>query len=207
MHTQAIRAAVLLLALLFSTACNSQRATDVRPSCAARDSETFFFAGGTFGGGREDLLRRRWYSGQLGAMAEPSLSCGEVLETYRFTWLRSFHEPIAVRAWRTQDTFHLEAVVLDGPGGQEQPQVVSKRISRTLSASEWARIEDALIEIGFWRLATSDDAMGLDGAQWIIEGRDGRYHVVDRWNGADGVQEAGRVFLEVAGLSDVEPIY
>ncbi len=40
--------------------------------------------------------------------------------------------------------------------------------------------------VSFWNLPTlqpSDGTVGLDGAQWIIEGaKDGRYHVIDRWS-------------------------
>jgi hypothetical protein len=41
--------------------------------------------------------------------------------------------------------------------------------------------------MGFWDLPTTQsDQMGLDGAQWLLEGEeDGRYHAVDRWSGGD----------------------
>lgn len=139
-------------------------------------------------------------------MGEPSLSCGELDEAYRFTWLRTFHSPVAVRVWRTGDSYELQAVLLDGAGGYE-PGEVSRRINRRLTDEEWRRIKQVLEEISFWSLSTNNDVRGSDGAQWIIEGRDEGYHVVDRWSGNERMWEAGLVFLELAGLSDIQPIY
>jgi hypothetical protein len=45
--------------------------------------------------------------------------------------------------------------------------------------------------------------LGLDGAQWVIEGRRvDAYHVVDRWSPRGGpYRDAGLAFLQLAGLS------
>jgi hypothetical protein len=48
---------------------------------------------------------------------------------------------------------------------------------------------------------------------WVLElfdaeaRRDGRYHVVDRWSGGDGLKSVGGLFLDLAHLSDVGPVY
>lgn len=160
-----------------------------------------------------DLFVRRWYSGHLAAMEEPSLSCGvlEDTETYRFVWLRTFHNPVAVRIFRRGDRYGLEAVILDGAGGYE-PGQVSRRVTKELSPAQWRSVIAALDELQFWQMTTgTDDIIGNDGAQWIVEGRrDGRYHFVDRWGGAEGVEglaSVGRLFLDIADLHDVGPRY
>ena len=58
--------------------------------------------------------------------------------------------------------------------------------------------------IDFWRMPTLPlkGPPGLDGAQWIVEGRrGGDYHVVDRWTPREGVyRDAGLAFLKLAGI-------
>jgi hypothetical protein len=145
-------------------------------------------------------------------MEEPSLSCGPLQETeaYRFLWLRTFHNPIAVRVFRRGQDHRLEAVVLDGSGGYE-PGKVSRRITKELSRDQWQIVIARLKEVQLWQMPTrSDNFGGKDGAQWIVEARrDGRYHVVDRWSGTDqGLKSVGKLFLEFAGLlRDVGPVY
>jgi hypothetical protein len=144
----------------------------------------------------------------LTVMDEPSLSCGalEDTETYRVLWLRTFHNPIAVRVFRRDGNYGLEAVILDGKGGYA-PGNVSQRVSKELSHDQWQAMIAKLESVQFWRLTTRTDG-GLDGARWIVEARrDGRYHSVDRWSGTDGLESAGRLFLELADLSDVKPVY
>lgn len=195
----------IAVAIFGVAACGGVRARAPTAICPSNASNTYFFPSGAFRG-RVDEFTRTWYSHQLSAMGEPSLSCGASVEAYRFVWLRTFHNPVAVRVSQSGEAYELQAIVLDGAGGYD-PGQVSQRVSRRLTAAEWARVRHALDEIGFWDLPTSNDVMGFDGAEWIIEGRDGRYHVVERWGGNERVQEAGLVFLELAGLSDIQPIY
>jgi hypothetical protein len=143
-------------------------------------------------------------------MEEPSLSCGalESTETYRFLWLRSFRSPIAVRVFRRGDDYGLDAVILDGARGYE-PGHVSRRVTKELSRDQWRTVIARLEGVQLWQMATRSNVLpGTDGARWIVEARrDGRYHVVDRWNGTDGLESVGRLFLDLAGLGDVGRVY
>jgi hypothetical protein len=173
--------------------------------------ETLYFPAGTFSEDDErDLFSQTWYSQNLERMEEPVLSCAppEADETYRFLWLRTFHNPVAVRIFEQGNAYRLEAVVLDGAGGYD-PGHISRRISKEPSATEWQNVMAALEEVRFWQMPVKNlNVWGFDGAQWIIEAcHDGRYHVVDRWGGANGIQVVGQVFLNLAGLSDIEPVY
>jgi len=170
-----------------------------------------YFPDGIFSEDDEwDLFSQTWYSRNLERMEEPVLSCAtpEAGETYRFLWLRTFHNPVAVRIFEEGNTYRLEAVVLDGAGGYD-PGHISRRVSKEPSAAEWQNVMAALEEVLFWQMPVKNPGvMGFDGAQWIIEAcHDGRYHVVDRWGGANGIQAVGEIFLNLAGLSDIEPVY
>jgi hypothetical protein len=153
---------------------------------------------------RWDLFVRQWYSSYLAAMKEPPLSCGaqEITEAYRFLRLPSFFaDPVAVRIVRRGDDYSLEATVLDGRGA-ERPGRVSERVTKKLSREQWQVAMAELKDMQFWRMPTRDPHLpGTDGTRWIVEGRrDGRYHVVDRWEGTDGIGAlgTGTVFLDLA---------
>jgi hypothetical protein len=57
-------------------------------------------------------------------------------------------------------------------------------------------------------MPTSEEFRGTDGAQWIVEAlREGRYHVVDRWSGAEDLESVGKLFLDLAGFTNVGDVY
>ena len=78
-----------------------------------------------------------------------------------------------------------------------------QRVDRRLTKEEWDEMSATLKRIGFWSLSTelSGDGPGPDGSSWIIEGRAGAYHIVERWVGGEDTQEAGEKFLALAGIS------
>jgi hypothetical protein len=145
-----------------------------------------------------DLRPRRSMSEFLLRMEEPSLWCGvhEADEEYRLILSETWTDPRAIRVSRTGNEFVLNVVVLQGPGGFTRGPI-KQRYSRRLTASEWREITAAIDQLGFWRMTTSiDNLVGNDGTVWTLEGRrDGRYHYVGRWEGADGVEAAGRTFV------------
>jgi hypothetical protein len=183
-------------------------------ACPGSTSDSYHFPVGTF---REkysgaDKFARDWYSKHLMAMKEPSLSCGEVdySEAYRFLWLRNFHQPIAVRISRTGDAYTLRIVQTSGAGGY-RPGDVLRAETRTLTATQWQKLKVELKKANFWKEPTEpppDGIVGLDGAQWIFEGRFDDYHIVDRWSAEGPFRELGLVFIDLADLIDqVGPIY
>ena len=142
-------------------------------------------------------------------MKEPSLSCGvlEDTETYRFLWLRTFHNPVAVRVFRRVDDYGLEAVILDGAGGYD-PGHVASRVTQILSRDEWQMLITRLEEVKFWQLTTTGGDSGFDGARWIVEARrNEQYHIVDRWGPDSALGSVGRLFLNLAHLNAVGPVY
>src|SRR5262245_25566892 len=91
--------AMLVVAAVGSSAVLADHGVPVAESCP-ESPEVRYFPVGTFGS-RSDLFVREWYSKHLVAMKEPSLSCGvlEDTETYRFLWLSTWENPVAVRVF------------------------------------------------------------------------------------------------------------
>lgn len=157
-----------------------------------------------------------WYSRQLAAAKEVSLYEASHSEregtgrTVRFTWLRSFHHPIIVRAeWEAKGGVRLIAKELSGAGGYP-PGQVKKKLNRHLSEREIRGLQMALFQPPLFSRAPQicDTTFNVDGAQWIIESAFGQeYHFVDRWSPKDGeVRRVGLLMLELTGWN-VGPIY
>lgn len=150
----------------------------VLPSLA--HSETIYFPKGSEG----------WYSQHLTAMQEPSLfqnSTNQVIEQYRFLWLRTFHKPIAVRIWKDGTGISLRVVRLSGKGGYD-PGKIEYDTTTILTDEQWKKFLGLLQKSAFWDMPSKKvDEAGYDGAQWVLEGQaSGKYHVVDRWSPSDG---------------------
>lgn len=152
-----------------------------------------------------------WYSKHLTAMEEPSLaSPGSGQEGYRFLWLPSFQNSVAVRVWRSGNEALMSVKRLDGAGGYEPGELVVNRV-RPLSAREWDEFERLLGLACYWKLPTKARG-GLDGSRWILEGaKEGRYHVVDRWSPRGGSYREACLYLlkisEVSGEVPAENFY
>jgi len=137
-------------------------------------------------------FKNQWYSSQLQALKEPSLySLRNNLstESYRFLWLRTFHNPIAIRLdLRPDGTSDLIVKVASGAGGYN-PGVLREQRAQLISKEQTAAFLKRISDLRFWDAPNPvKEEGGEDGSQWIIEGlKAGRYHVVDRWSPSKGV--------------------
>lgn len=179
-------------------------ADGLRPVCPPAAAEDFFYPASVLEPSRPDLdeFVRGWYSAQLAAMREPSLSCNPGQDVYRFLWLRTFQHPIAVRITRSRQTAQLDFVELSGRGGYE-PGTVLRRVEKQIPVASLKRLDEALARADFWALpVNSPNDVGFDGSRWVIEGRRANtYHVVDRFTPRDGPFKAlGLLFLQLAGI-------
>jgi hypothetical protein len=200
--------AALLLTGVFAPPARAQPATGEDPwataACKDPSSDMFFFPEGSFGLKlpKLDLDRalRHWYSGHLRAMAEPSLSCEDAGEAYRFLWLRTWGRPIAVRVQARDGAATVSAIELTGAGGYK-PGEVRRRLNRVLTQAEWAQILDGLQRIELWTMPAADSQRRMDGAEWILEGRKGpSYHAVARWSPTEGAyRDLCLLLLKVSG--------
>jgi hypothetical protein len=67
-------------------------------------------------------------------------------------------------------------------GSRAGPKLVFNE-SRTIASVEMQKLRAMIEGVHFWRMAAADGHMGLDGEDWILEGRrDRQHHVVNRWS-------------------------
>jgi hypothetical protein len=124
-----------------------------------------------------------WYSKQLIALKEPSIYRDSTRrETYRFTWLRSFHNPIAIRIEKLDNVYKLYWKLCSGDGGYAPGNLIIHK-QKIIDKMAWYAFIELLRQIDYWKLNTFEEvSMGTDGAEWIIEGkRLNQYHWVERW--------------------------
>jgi hypothetical protein len=139
------------------------------------------------------------YLAELCAMGEPSLSV-QGPETYRFLWMRHLHNPVAVRLTRAGNDIAVVTVESD-----VRDPAAKRRHEFVVDGAAWTTLRAHLDAADFWNLAgdPTDDERGLDGADWIIEGRRGGiYHSVVRWNPPPGpFRRACEDFIRISGLA------
>jgi hypothetical protein len=81
------------------------------------------------------------------------------------------------------------------PNAGDAPPVVP------LTLADWARLQDALVAASFWTLDPVEERFGLDGSDWLIEGRrKDIFRAVRRWSPRQALYELGQLFFELAGL-------
>jgi hypothetical protein len=144
-----------------------------------------------------------WYSGHLKALNEP-LIIDQVTDTiYRFTWLRTFHHPMAIRIQKTTNDIRLTWKMSDGKGGYDPGKLFIDE-SKRLTVAEWKQFQELLKKVDYWNLPTIEKSgvMITDGSRWIIEGvKNGKYNVVDRHTpGKSTYQEIGMFLINLTDL-------
>ena len=92
---------------------------------------------------------------QLRALKEPTLSedtSGNAELTYRFTWLRTFDHPVAIRVIvHSNGTGTLTAKVGDGTGGYG-PGNLMVDSTREIGVEEVRHLRGLLRTLDFWRM-------------------------------------------------------
>ena len=152
-----------------------------------------------------------WYSEQLFAFKEPLLYNGYFRhEIYRFTWLRSFDEPVVIRVENKDESIRLFVKMINNNRIYKAEEILIND-TIVLSTFQWTELNEKLNKIDFWNIdpiENTNGSMGTDGAQWILEGlKDGEYHMIDRWNGKNKVTgEVCLYLLQISGL-EVDKIY
>jgi hypothetical protein len=136
---------------------------------------------------------------ELCAMDEPSLSLAGK-ETYRFLWMRHLHNPVAVRVTRAGAGIAVVSVEANTQNPRDE-----RRHEFTTDIAPWNAFLTHVDAADFWNLAgdPTEDERGLDGADWVLEGRRGGiYHSVIRWNPKPGpFRAACEDLITLSGLS------
>lgn len=173
--------------LTFFTASQGQsnknsQVTEIDTSSVPTDSNQFYFPLKIFRDTSFYVGQYTWYSQHLFAMREPVIFINKSQnEIYRFTWLRTFDNPVAIRIEKNGDTYLLYWKLCNGAGGYQPGQLTVNK-QKTIDKITLDEFKNKLNQIDFWNLKTNENISGNDGSQWILEGKmSKKYHVVNRW--------------------------
>lgn len=153
----------------------------------------------------EDTSNAEWYSKTLRALKEPSLweiaKSNPQAEVYRFTYIRSFHDPISVRIVLQPETQVMVIKQARRTHGENTGRLVTNRTAKlptdVAEALKLAVTQDMLWDLPAF-IPRPEDTVQLDGSQWIVElVQNGRYHVLNRWSPdlPDEVRRIGELFM------------
>ena len=150
-----------------------------------------------------DSFANKWYSKHLRAMNETILYNGELCkEIYRFTWLRTFDNPIMIRIEKNNDSINLFYKVTNGAGGYEPGELVIDE-KKQLTLNDWNNFIHLVDSCSFWTTMPCEKLIeGLDGSQWIMEGATNKYYqVIDKWTPREGAYyDCCNYLIELTGL-------
>ncbi len=151
--------------------------------------ESLFFPKGAFSlESRADSFENESFSRTLRNMKEPILfKDPSTIETYRFTWLRSFQNPITIRMEFDHGNVVLVKKETNDPKlGDTLKFVINKK--NKLSFSDWKTFDDEQQKNPFWKLLpVYDEGVTRDGEVWILESKKPTgYHVMKRFSPNEG---------------------
>jgi len=150
-----------------------------------------------------DSFTNEWYSRHLRAMNESVLYGGKLnKEIFRFTWLRTFHNPVVIRIEKENDSVNLFYKMTNGAGGYEPGEIVIDS-RKKLALNDWEKFIQLVDSCHFWSTMPCEKLMkGLDGSQWILEGATNDYYqVVDEWMpGKGSYYDCCNFLIELTGL-------
>lgn len=160
----------------------------------------------SYSGIESAIFSINWYSRHLLALEEPALSDSSTTKIYRFTYLRTFDNPVVIGLVNSNDTITIYWKVADGTSGYE-PGNISESKTKQLTINDWNNFENKINAIKFWSLPSIEKGLlGSDGSQWILEGKAfGKYHLVDRWCG-EKITSVCKDLIELTGM-EIKEIY
>jgi hypothetical protein len=167
-------------------------------------AEQYFPEGILWDNAKADASLRQHFTAHLKALQEPSLfPAPHDKEAYRFTWLRSFHSPMAFRIEvGPTGTGTLSVKRTSGKGGYE-PGKINLNTSVFIDHKTVAELRQELADMDFWGKPVWHQSVGLDGARWVLEANaGGLYKIVHRWATPD--PEFCNWCLKLVTLSGVE---
>lgn len=151
-----------------------------------------------------------WYSKSLFTLREPVIyNSKSNREVYRFTWLRSFDNPISIRIEKHKEKITFFSKVANGAGGYNPGKLIIDTCFN-ISINDWTELNKRIDDAAFWTMSTeSKERPGLDGAEWIIEAlKDNKYHMVIRWspftNDQVNFRNIGEYLISVSKIN-IEP--
>lgn len=134
---------------------------------------------------------------QLSALKEPCLYGFELPANsviYRFTWLRSFDNPISIRIEKNGDKIMLYWKAGKGAGGYE-PTGIKNTGKKKLSKKKWDKFVNFINEANFSSLPNEKYMPMTDGATWTIERKNSSDFKVHHTNCPDKEVKEACLFL------------
>ena len=142
-----------------------------------------------------------WYSSVLYGLGEKPLWPADPKQvTYRFVWMRSFHDQVSITmAVQPEGDSQIRLQVY-----RRVPQQLESRM-QSLSKDQVREVIALIEAANFWKMTTEGEGpRGTDGAEWVLEGvQGGQYHIVTRWDASGTV--FGKALLKLLRLSNYNP--
>ncbi|MFA6199388.1 MAG: hypothetical protein WC679_03130 [Bacteroidales bacterium] len=116
------------------------------------------------------LFINKWYEKQLKALEENRLYLIKTdKEIFRFTWLRTFNNPVAIRIEKEGDNYFIIKTLTTGKGGYE-PGNLKDYVKKRITKQEWDNFISLQNKIKEWgNYYKSEMRIIMDGAEWIYE--------------------------------------
>lgn len=150
-----------------------------------------------------DSLKVPFFSKMLFAMYEPVLYDSKInKESYRFLWLRTVKNPIAVRIEKQNDTIFLYTKATTGTGGVGPGRLRTSDV-KILTAKEWNEFQELLKLCDYWNMPAIDEEKKISGEQWILEGyKTDDFNITEKWNPEldDPFRIACEYLLNISGI-------
>lgn len=129
-------------------------------------------------------------------------------ESYRLTWIPTFHAPTVIRVWRSGEKYFIVAKRLDGKGGYGLGNFNGETI-HSLTAEEWFGFVNLLNQEPFWNMSSEiKESLPNDGAAWTFEGTNGgQYHFIFRIMPSNKLKDIFRSLFKLAGLETEHELY
>lgn len=129
-------------------------------------------------------------------------------ESYRLTWIPTFHAPTVIRVWRSGDKYFIVTKRLDGKGGYGMGNFNGETV-RSITAEEWNGFINHLHQESYWKMPSEiKEPLPNDGAAWTFEGANGgQYHLVFRITPSDKLSKIFRSLFKLTGVETEHELY
>ena len=131
-----------------------------------------------------------------------------VKESYRLTWIPTFHAPTVIRLWRSENEYFITTKRLSGKGGYGLGELEVEQ-TRSLTVQEWQSIEDLIYRYSYSTIpSTIEESIPNDGATWTLEGLNaGQYHSVFRISPSKELTQIFKKLFELSGVTTEYELY
>lgn len=129
-------------------------------------------------------------------------------ESYRLTWIPTFHAPTVIRVWRSDDKYFVVTKRLNGKGGYDLGDLEIEQ-THSLTGEEWQGFESLINQASYWKIPSAiEEPIPNDGATWTFEGfSDGQFHSVHRIMPSKELSQLFRKLFDLAGVETEQRLY